>query len=249
MRAEAGIDVKVDGAHEAMVRLCPVDPPQRRKPMIPAKQASLAMVPTVTTVRGSLGPTTASLSPGPVATAAGEGRDAAAAGAQETRVQRCLVTPPRRQTPEVPAKQASLAMDPAVTTVRGSLGPTTASLGPSLVATAAGKGRDAAAEGAQENWVQRCLVTPSRPQGPAGVDPAPVFPAKQASLAMDPTVTTVRGSLGPTASLKPGPVATAAGEGGGAGAAGVMVSGVRRFLTTPVWRPKRILGQWTVRDC
>ena len=58
-------------------------PPKRRKLMIPAKQTSLAMDPTVETVRGSLGPTTASLQRGPAATAAGDGRDAAAAVAQK----------------------------------------------------------------------------------------------------------------------------------------------------------------------
>ena len=70
--------------------------------------------------------------------------------------------PQRRHTPVVPAKQASLAMDPAMTRARDSLGPTTASLTPGPVATAAGEGRDAVAAKAQENWVQRCLVAPLR---------------------------------------------------------------------------------------
>ena len=58
-------------------------PPRQRQPVTPAKKASPAMGPTVTTLGSSLGPSTASLRPGPVATAAGEGRGAAAAGAQE----------------------------------------------------------------------------------------------------------------------------------------------------------------------
>ena len=146
-----GGHAKTDGAQETTVRMCPVTPPRRHKPVIPAKQASLAMDPTVTTVRGSLGPTTASLKPSPVATAAGEGWDAAAGGAQESWVRRCLGTPPRQRQPVIPAKQASLAMDPTVTTARGSLGPTTASLGRGPMATAAGEGRDAVAAGAKEN--------------------------------------------------------------------------------------------------
>ena len=55
-------------------------------------------------------------------------------------------------------------------------------------------------------------MTPPRRQTPA-------VPAKQASLAVESTVMTVRGLLGLT-SLRPGPVATAAGEGGGAALAG-----------------------------
>ena len=101
----------------------------------------------VTTVRGSLG--LASLRPGPVATAAGEGGGAAAAGAQENWVWRCLVTPHRRHTPVVPAKHADLAMESTLTTERGSLG--LASLRPGPVATAAGEGEGAAAAGAQES--------------------------------------------------------------------------------------------------
>ena len=125
--AGEGGDAKADGAQGTKVRMYPVTTLRRGKPMMPAKQASLAMDPTVTTVRGSLGATTGSLRSGPVVTATGEGRDAATAGAQENWVRRCVVTPPRRQTPAVPAKQAILAMDPTVTTVRGSRGPTTAS--------------------------------------------------------------------------------------------------------------------------
>ena len=97
------------------------------------------------TVGGSLRPTMASLRPGPMAMAAGEGRDAAAAGAQENWVRSYPVTPPRRHTPVVPAKHASLAMNPTVATVRGSLGSTTTSLKPGPVATVVGEGRDAAA--------------------------------------------------------------------------------------------------------
>ena len=52
------------------------------------------------------------------------------------------MTPQRRHTPVIPAKQADRLMECTVTTVRGSLG--LASLGPGPVATAAGKG-----------WVQR----------------------------------------------------------------------------------------------
>ena len=72
------------------------------------------------------------------------------------------MTPQLRHTPVVPAKQASLAMDPAMTTVRGSMGPMTASLRPGPMATAAGEGRDVVAAKAQVNWVQRCLVAPLR---------------------------------------------------------------------------------------
>ena len=202
------------GEKEAGIWMCHVTPQRRHKPVIPAKQASLAMDPSVTTVRGSLGPTTTSLRPGPVATAAGEGRDTAAAGAQENWVRRCLVTPPRQRQLAIPAKQASLAMGPTVTTRRGSLRPMTAFLRPGPLATVAGGGRDAAAAGAQENWVRGCLVTPPRQRHP-------VIPAKQASLAMNPTVTTVRGWLRPaTPSLTPGLVATATCEGGDAAAAG-----------------------------
>ena len=51
------------------------------------------------------------------------------------------------------------------------------------------------------------------------------FPRSKPGLAMDPTVTTVRCSLGPTmASLRPGLVAMVTGEGGGAGAAGLQES-------------------------
>ena len=56
---------------------------------------------------------------------------------------------------------------------------------------------------------------------------SPLFPAKQADRVMESTVTTVRGSLG-LAPLDPGPVATAAGKGGGAAAAGAQQSWVRR---------------------
>ena len=66
-------------------------------------------------------------------------------------MRRCLVTPPRQRQPVIPVEQASLAMDPTVTTARGSSGPTTASLGRGPMATAAGEGRDAAAAGAKEN--------------------------------------------------------------------------------------------------
>ena len=105
-------------------------------------------------------------------------------------------------------------MESTVTTVRGSLDMT--SLRPGPVETAAGEGGGAAAAGAQEMWVWRSLLTPQRRH-------TPMVPAEQARLAMESTVTTVRGSLGLT-SLKPSPVATAAGEGGGAAAAGAQES-------------------------
>ena len=61
--------------------------PQRRlTPVFRAKQVDRVMESTVTTVRGSLG--LASLGPGPVATAAGKGEGAVAAGAQESWVWR-----------------------------------------------------------------------------------------------------------------------------------------------------------------
>ena len=56
---------------------------------------------------------------------------------------------------------------------------------------------------------------------------SPVFLAKQADRVMESTVTTLRGSLG-LAPLDPGPVATAAGKGAGAAAAGAYQSWVRR---------------------
>ena len=127
--------------------MCPVTPPQRHKLMMPAKQAGPEMDPTVMTVRDSLDQTTVPPRPSPVTTAAGDGGDAVPAGAQENWVQRCPVTPPWRQTPAVPAKQASLAMESTVTTVRGSLGLTSLGLGP--VATAAVEGGGAAAAGEQ----------------------------------------------------------------------------------------------------
>ena len=70
------------------------------------------------------------LRPSPVAAIAGEGGDAKVNGAQVTKVTICPVPPPppRRHKPMMPAKQVRLAMDPTVTTLRGSLGPTTASL-------------------------------------------------------------------------------------------------------------------------
>ena len=230
-------DARADGTRRTTVEMYPVTPPQRHKPMMPAEQAGLAVDPAVVTVKGSLVPTAASIRPGPVATAAGEGGDAAPAGAQENWVQRCLVNPPRQQTPAVPAKQASLVIESTATTVRGSLG--LASLGPGPFATAAGEGGGAAAAGAQESWVWMCLVTPQRRH-------TPVFPAKQASLAMESTVTTVRGSLG-LASLGAGPVVTAAGKGGGAAAARAQESWVRRCLVALLWQGKLILGLRTVQ--
>ena len=125
--------------------MCHVTPPQRHKPVMPTKQAGLEMDPTVVTVRDSLDQMTTPPRPCPVTATAGDGGDAAPAGAHENWVQRCPVTPPRRQTPAVPAKQASLAMESTVTTVRGS--PGLAPLGPGPVATAAGKGGGAAAAG------------------------------------------------------------------------------------------------------
>ena len=91
------------------VRMCPVNPLRRHK-LIPAKKASLAMGSTVTAAGSSLGPTTASHRPGPVATAAGEGGNAAADGAKETTGRTCLVDPPGLPQPVIPAKTASLAM-------------------------------------------------------------------------------------------------------------------------------------------
>ena len=90
----ASVDAKADGTRGSTVVMYPVTPPQRHKPMMPAEQAGLAMDPTVVTVRGSLDPTTAPLQPGPVATAGGDGRDVAKAGAHENWVQRRPVTPP-----------------------------------------------------------------------------------------------------------------------------------------------------------
>ena len=172
----------------------------------------------VMAVRDSLGQTTAPPRPRPVTATAGNGDDAAPAGAHQNWVQKCPVTSPRRQTPAVPAKQASQAMESTVTTVRGS--PGLVSLGPGPVATAAGKGGGAAAAGEQWGWVCRTVVTTQRRH-------APVFPAKQADRVMESTVTTVRGSLG-VAPLDPGLVATAADKGGGAAAAGAQQSWIRR---------------------
>ena len=67
------------------MRRCLVTPPRQRQPVISVEQASLAMNPTVTTVRGSLRPATAPLRPGPEGMATGEGGGAAAAGAQYTK--------------------------------------------------------------------------------------------------------------------------------------------------------------------
>ena len=103
-------------------------------------------------------------------------------------------------------------MESTVPTVRGL--PGLVPLGPGPVATAAGKGGGAAAARGQWSWVCRTVVTTQRRH-------TPVFPAKQADRVMEATVTTVRGSLG-LAPLDPGPVATAAGEGGGAAAAGAL---------------------------
>ena len=72
------------------------------------------------------------------------------------------VTPPQQRKPMMLAEQAALAMDPIVVAMRGSVDPTTAPVRPGPVATAAGDGGDASPAGAQENWVQRCLVTPLR---------------------------------------------------------------------------------------
>ena len=58
------------------------------------------------------------------------------------------------------------------------------SLGPGRVATAASKGRGAAAAGEQWSWVCKIVVTT---QGRH----TPVFPAKQAERVMESTVTTV----------------------------------------------------------
>ena len=112
----------------------------------------------------------------------------------------------------MPAKQASPEMDPVVMKVRDSLEQTTAPPRPSPVTTTAGGGGDAAPAGAQENYVQKCPVTPAWRQTPA-------VPAKQARMVVEFAVQTVRGSLG-LASLGPGRVAPAAGEGRGAAAAG-----------------------------
>ena len=73
--------------------MCPVTPPQRRKPVRPAWKAGLEMDPTVMTVRDSLDQTTTPPQPSPVMATAGDGGDAARAGAQENWVQRCPVTP------------------------------------------------------------------------------------------------------------------------------------------------------------
>ena len=140
-------DAKADRTRGSTVQMCPVTPPQRHKPMMPAKHAGLEMDPAVMTVRDSLDPTIAPPRPSPVTTAAGDGGDAAPAGAQENWVQMCSVTPLRRRTPAVPAKHASLTMESTVTTVRGSLALTSLSPGP--VATAAGEGGGAAAAGEQ----------------------------------------------------------------------------------------------------
>ena len=126
------------------MQMCSLTPPHGHKPMM-AKQGGLEMDPTVMAVRDSLNQMTAPPRPSPVTAFAGDGGDAAPAGAQGNWVQRCPVTPLRRQTPAVPAKQASLAMESTVTTVRGS--PGLASLGPGSVVTAAGKGGGAAAAG------------------------------------------------------------------------------------------------------
>ena len=196
--------VVTDGAQKVGLGICPRNTPRRPQPLIPAKRANLAMGSAVTAVGSSLGPTMAYLRPGPVAMAAGEGGDAAAAGMHENCVRRCLVTPPRQRQLVTPAKKASLATGPTVTWLGSSLGPSTASLRPDPVAMGAGEGRDAAAAEAQENWVRRCLVTPPQQR-------RPVIPAKQASLAMGPIVKTGRSSPGPsTASLRPGLVADGA---------------------------------------
>ena len=57
-------------------------PPRQRQSLTPAKKSSPVMGTAVTTVGSSLGPSTASLRPGPLATAASEDRDAAADGAR-----------------------------------------------------------------------------------------------------------------------------------------------------------------------
>ena len=175
--------------------------------MRPEWQASLGIDTTVMAVRDSLDQTTAPPRPRPVTVTAGNGNDAAPARAHQNWVHRCPVTSPR---PAVPAKQASQAMESSVTTVRGS--PGLVSLGPGPVATAAAKGGGAAAAGEQWSWVSRAVVTTPRRH-------TPVFPAKQANRVMESNMTTVRGSLG-LAPLNPGPVASAAGKGGGAVAAG-----------------------------
>ena len=76
--------------------------PRREMPPVPAKQASQAMESTVTTLRGS--PGLVSLGSGLVATAAGKGGGAAAAGEQWSWVCRTVVTTQRRHTPVFPVK-------------------------------------------------------------------------------------------------------------------------------------------------
>ena len=205
------------------VQVCPVDLSRRDKPVQPAWKTGLGINLTVLAVEESHGQTTTPPRPRPVTATTGGGSDAAPAGAHQNWVQKCPVTSQRRQTPAVPAKQADRVMESIVMTVRGSLG--LAPLDPGPVATAAGKGGGAAAAGEQWNWVCRTVVATQRRH-------TPVFPAKQADRVMESTVTTVRGSLG-LAPLDPGPVATAAGKGGGAAAAGAQHSWVRGWSMAP----------------
>ena len=198
------------------VQVCAVDPSRRYKPVRPAWKTGLGVNLTVMAVEESLGQTTAPPRPRLVTAIAGSGNDTAPAGAHKDWVQKGPMTSPRRQTPAVPAKQADRVMESTVTTVRGSLG--LAPLDPDPVATVAGKGGGAAAAGEQWSWVCRTVVATQRRH-------TPMFPAKQADRVMECTVTTVRGSLG-LAPLDPGPVATAAGKGGGAAAAGAQQSWV-----------------------
>ena len=130
------------------VQVCPMAPYRRYKPVRPAWKAGPGIDPTVMAVKSSLHQTTAPPRPRPVTATAGSGNAATPAVAHQSWVQRCPVNSPRRQTPTVPAKQASRATESTVTTVRDS--PGLVSLGPGPVATAAGNGGGVAAAG--EQW-------------------------------------------------------------------------------------------------
>ena len=159
------------------------------------------------------------LRPGPAATPVGGGRIVATEGAQKVGLGMCPKNTPRRPWPVIPAKTAKLAMGSAATAMGSSLGSTTAYLRPGPVATATGEGGDAAAAGALESSVRRCLVTP--PTAPPAGDPR-----EEGQPGDGPYCDNIGVSLSPSkASLRPGPVATAAGEGRGAAAARVRRTG------------------------
>ena len=179
----------------------------RRKPGYPTVDLVMTMV------RCSWAVTMAAcLQQSPVETFKGDSGGANATSTRRSTVQVCPVGPSRRDKPVQPAWRAGLGINLTVMAVEESLGQTTTPPRPRTVTATAGGGSDAAQAGAHQSWVPTCPVPSPRRQTPA-------VPAKQADRVMESTVTTVRGSLG-LAPLDPGPVATAAGKGGGAAAAG-----------------------------